>query len=204
MSLEFPTADSTQPNGGLSHTGTPKPAGKELRPADPLPLALGTSHWHFSRNSRSNPIWLHQKYTVIYFLQVLSGRNSFKRLFLLFSLIISFPLFLFSLLYKTCPLSPFLSLSIINTLFNLLAYIFDFDPPLWSLNHLNLSAWCWSGIFLFFPFHGSECPRQCMPAYLHGTHRQQLQEWVELDLLSHKSIWVNIFADEYILNLNIC
>ncbi|XP_044898617.1 endophilin-A1 isoform X2 [Felis catus] len=26
MSLEFPTGDSTQPNGGLSHTSTPKPA----------------------------------------------------------------------------------------------------------------------------------------------------------------------------------
>nr|XP_045365855.1 endophilin-A1 isoform X2 [Camelus bactrianus] len=27
MSLEFPSGDSTQPNGGLSHMGTPKPAG---------------------------------------------------------------------------------------------------------------------------------------------------------------------------------
>ncbi|KAB0399011.1 hypothetical protein E2I00_003267 [Balaenoptera physalus] len=30
MSLEFTTGDSTQPNGGLSHTGTPKPAGAPL------------------------------------------------------------------------------------------------------------------------------------------------------------------------------
>ncbi|KAF5912804.1 hypothetical protein HPG69_007794 [Diceros bicornis minor] len=30
MSLEFPTGDSTQPNGGLSHTGTPKPAGAPM------------------------------------------------------------------------------------------------------------------------------------------------------------------------------
>ncbi|XP_045636656.1 endophilin-A1 isoform X1 [Ursus americanus] len=29
MSLEFTTGDSTQPNGGLSHTGTPKPAGRQ-------------------------------------------------------------------------------------------------------------------------------------------------------------------------------
>ncbi|KAF0880213.1 SH3G2 protein, partial [Crocuta crocuta] len=43
MSLEFPTGDSTQPNGGLSHTGTPKPTGKELRPADLIPRALGIS-----------------------------------------------------------------------------------------------------------------------------------------------------------------
>jgi len=42
MSLEFSTGDSTQPNGGLSHTGTPKPAGKELRAAEPTPQALGT------------------------------------------------------------------------------------------------------------------------------------------------------------------
>uniref|UniRef100_A0ABI7Y6G9 BAR domain-containing protein n=1 Tax=Felis catus TaxID=9685 RepID=A0ABI7Y6G9_FELCA len=32
MSLEFPTGDSTQPNGGLSHTSTPKPAGNFLCP----------------------------------------------------------------------------------------------------------------------------------------------------------------------------
>ncbi|XP_073907847.1 endophilin-A1 isoform X1 [Castor canadensis] len=30
MSLEFTTGDSTQPNGGLSHTGTPKPAGAPM------------------------------------------------------------------------------------------------------------------------------------------------------------------------------
>ncbi|XP_062064152.1 centlein isoform X6 [Lepus europaeus] len=30
MSLEFPTGDSSQPNGGLSHTGTPKPAGAPM------------------------------------------------------------------------------------------------------------------------------------------------------------------------------
>uniref|UniRef100_A0A8C3YBU0 SH3 domain containing GRB2 like 2, endophilin A1 n=1 Tax=Catagonus wagneri TaxID=51154 RepID=A0A8C3YBU0_9CETA len=30
MSLEFPTGDSTQPNGGLSHTSTPKPAGAPM------------------------------------------------------------------------------------------------------------------------------------------------------------------------------
>ncbi|KAI4588896.1 hypothetical protein MJG53_003304 [Ovis ammon polii x Ovis aries] len=30
MSLEFSTGDSTQPNGGLSHTGTPKPAGAPM------------------------------------------------------------------------------------------------------------------------------------------------------------------------------
>lgn len=69
MSLEFPTGDSTQPNGGLSHTGTPKPTGKELRLTDPITWALGTSHWHFSRNSRSSPTWQHRKYTVVDFLQ---------------------------------------------------------------------------------------------------------------------------------------
>uniref|UniRef100_A2ALV3 SH3-domain GRB2-like 2 n=1 Tax=Mus musculus TaxID=10090 RepID=A2ALV3_MOUSE len=30
MSLEFATGDSTQPNGGLSHTGTPKPPGVQM------------------------------------------------------------------------------------------------------------------------------------------------------------------------------
>uniref|UniRef100_A0A8C2MWG3 SH3-domain GRB2-like 2 n=1 Tax=Cricetulus griseus TaxID=10029 RepID=A0A8C2MWG3_CRIGR len=30
MSLEFATGDSTQPNGGLSHTGTPKPGGAQM------------------------------------------------------------------------------------------------------------------------------------------------------------------------------
>ncbi|KAL6094315.1 hypothetical protein STEG23_024212 [Scotinomys teguina] len=30
MSLEFATGDSTQPNGGLSHTGTPKPGGVQM------------------------------------------------------------------------------------------------------------------------------------------------------------------------------
>lgn len=43
MSLEFPTGDSTQPNGGLSHTGTPKPAGKGLRPADFIAGTFGES-----------------------------------------------------------------------------------------------------------------------------------------------------------------
>lgn len=43
MSLEFATGDSTQPNGGLSHTGTPKPPGKEQKVTDPISWALGTS-----------------------------------------------------------------------------------------------------------------------------------------------------------------
>ena len=41
MSLEFATGDSTQPNGGLSHTGTPKPPGKEQKVTGPLSWALG-------------------------------------------------------------------------------------------------------------------------------------------------------------------
>uniref|UniRef100_A0A8I3WXQ5 SH3 domain containing GRB2 like 2, endophilin A1 n=1 Tax=Callithrix jacchus TaxID=9483 RepID=A0A8I3WXQ5_CALJA len=112
MSLEFPTGDSTQPNGGLSHTGTPKPSGKELR----LQVLLHRPwhiHRHFCRNCRNNPIWLHRKYAVIYFLWGgLSGRNSVKE-FLLSSFIDLFLSFLFILLYKTLyiPFSP----SVIST-----------------------------------------------------------------------------------------
>lgn len=43
MSLEFATGDGTQPNGGLSHTGTPKPAGKELKSTKALCWASDTA-----------------------------------------------------------------------------------------------------------------------------------------------------------------
>lgn len=121
MSLEFPMGDSTQPNGGLSHTGTPKPTGKELRLTDPITWTLGTSHRHFSRNSRSSPTWQHRKYTVVnlptgwfYQVETLLKDSSF---FSHWSFIFLFFPFLSSI-KLLCPLSPFLSLSVINTFFN--------------------------------------------------------------------------------------
>uniref|UniRef100_A0A2K6C0X1 SH3 domain containing GRB2 like 2, endophilin A1 n=1 Tax=Macaca nemestrina TaxID=9545 RepID=A0A2K6C0X1_MACNE len=93
MSLEFPTGDSTQPNGGLSHTGTPKPSGKELRRQILLHRPWHI-HWHSSRNFRNNPIWLHRKYAVIDFLwSGLSGRNSVKGILLSFFIYLFFPSF---------------------------------------------------------------------------------------------------------------
>lgn len=93
MSLEFPTGDSTQPNGGLSHTGTPKPSGKELR-RQILLHRPWHMHWHSSRNFRNNPIWLHRKYAVIDFLwSGLSGRNCVKGILLSFFIYLFFPSF---------------------------------------------------------------------------------------------------------------
>lgn len=55
MSLEFATGDSTQPNGGLSHTGTPKPGGKQRKATDPFSWDLGTLE----------QCWEHSEYPVV-------------------------------------------------------------------------------------------------------------------------------------------
>lgn len=59
MSLEFATGDSTQPNGGLSHTGTPKPGGKQLKALGPFSWDLGTPI-DDSENIQSIPFPLHR------------------------------------------------------------------------------------------------------------------------------------------------
>lgn len=89
MSLEFPTGDNTQPNGGLSHTGTPKPTGKRLGLQHPW----DASWWHFSRNSRGFSIWLITKQRISYEV-ILPGRNFERNTFFSHSFLPHLPSFL--------------------------------------------------------------------------------------------------------------
>lgn len=79
MSLEFATGDSTQPNGGLSHTGTPKPGGKQRKATDPFSWDLGTLEqcWEHSEYPVVSPAQeLHSKPLLM---RGLSGRSSAPR-----------------------------------------------------------------------------------------------------------------------------